>query len=94
MGVHEDTGRSEVLETITRYLVEEFAAYPAAMAEGTVILEIEDADSVKQLRLTNRLEQRWGVVLMDEESTIAVTVGDLADQIVAALNHKTTVAEH
>lgn len=86
----EDTRRREVLETITRHLVEEFAAVPAAVAENTVILEIEDADSVKQLRLTNRLEQEWGVVLMDEESTIAVTVGDLADQIVAALDHRAT----
>jgi hypothetical protein len=91
------TGQQEaeytvVAASVKRHIAEEFATSATGLDGHTVILEIEDADSVKQLRLTNRLEQEWGVLLMDEDSPIAVTVADLAGQIMTALNRR-AVAE-
>ncbi|MGW5868982.1 acyl carrier protein [Streptomyces sp. NPDC055239] len=83
-----ETSRTEVFDSVRHQLADEFSTSASAITYETVILEIEGADSVKQMRLANAMEQRWDVVLMAEETPIARSVADLVAQILASLSGK------
>ncbi|WP_280380061.1 acyl carrier protein [Nocardia wallacei] len=72
----------EVVECLTRWCGEVFAASVHELDDNTVIMDIEGADSVRMLRLLGLVEQHFDVQLMTDELPMARTVGQLAEQVV------------
>ncbi|MFJ1455221.1 acyl carrier protein [Nocardia sp. N2S4-5] len=72
----------DVVDRLTQWCSEVFAASVHDLDDNTVMMDIEGADSVRMLRLLSLVEQHFDVQLMTDELPMARTVGQLAEQVV------------
>jgi acyl carrier protein len=66
----------EVLTLVREHLAEELEVDPGRIAETTRFREDLDADSLDLYELVMELEDRYGVVVSEEQATHIHTVGD------------------
>jgi acyl carrier protein len=81
----ENTGISDITETV-RAIVAEVLAVPAAeLALDTDLRGVEGADSIKVLRMIARIEREFDVELEDEDVFGVSTIAEVADVVRKAL---------
>ena len=68
--------RDEVLALVRRHLAEELEVDAGRIDEGTRFKEDLDADSLDLYELVMELEDRYGVVVSEQEAERIKTVGD------------------
>jgi acyl carrier protein len=68
--------RDDVLTLVREHLAEELEVDAARIAEGTRFREDLDADSLDLYELVMELEDRYGVVITEQQATHIDTVGD------------------
>jgi acyl carrier protein len=66
----------DVLTLVREHLAEELEVDAGRIAEGTRFREDLDADSLDLYELVMELEDRYGVVVSEEQATHIHTVGD------------------
>jgi len=66
----------DVLTLVREHLAEELEVEVGRIAEGTRFREDLDADSLDLYELVMELEDRYGVVVSEEQATHIHTVGD------------------
>lgn len=71
--------RDEVLDLVRSHLAEELEVEAAAIAEETRFREDLDADSLDLYELVMELEDRYGIVVSEEQAAGIKTVGDAVD---------------
>jgi acyl carrier protein len=74
--------RDEVLTLVREHLAEELEVDAAGIEEGTRFKEDLDADSLDLYELVMELEDRYGVVISEEQAARIATVGDAVDFVV------------
>ena len=77
--------RDTVLEMIRAHLADELELDPARVQESTHFKEDLEADSLDLYTLVQELEDRYGVVMSDEQAARIVTVGQAVDFVLAHL---------
>jgi acyl carrier protein len=75
--------RDTVLEMIRAHLAEELELDPARVQESTHFKEDLEAESLDLYTLVQELEDRYGVVMSDEQAARIVTVGQAVDFVLA-----------
>jgi acyl carrier protein len=75
--------REEVLTLVREHLAEELEVDISRIEEGTRFKEDLDADSLDLYELVMELEDRYGVVVSEEQATHIHTVGDAVGFVVA-----------
>jgi acyl carrier protein len=75
--------RDTVLEMIRAHLADELELDPARVQESTHFKEDLEADSLDLYTLVQELEDRYGVVMSDEQAARIVTVGQAVDFVLA-----------
>ena len=68
--------QDDVLTLVREHLAEELEVEVGRIAEGTRFREDLDADSLDLYELVMELEDRYGVVVSEEQATHIHTVGD------------------
>jgi acyl carrier protein len=68
--------RDEVLTLVREHLAEELEVDVGRISESTRFREDLDADSLDLYELVMELEDRYGVVVSEEQATRIQTVGD------------------
>jgi acyl carrier protein len=66
----------DVLTLVREHLAEELEVDAGRIAEGTRFREDLDADSLDLYELVMELEDRYGVIVSEEQATHIHTVGD------------------
>jgi len=74
--------RDEVLTLVREHLAEELEVDAAGIGEGTRFKEDLDADSLDLYELVMELEDRYGVVISEQQATRISTVGDAVGFVV------------
>jgi len=77
--------RDTVLEMIRAHLADELELDPARVQESTHFKEDLEADSLDLYTLVQELEDRYGVVMSDEQAARIVTVGQAVDFVLEHL---------
>ena len=75
--------REDVLKMIQAHLADELELDPARVTESTHFKNDLDADSLDLYTLVQELEDRYGVVMTDEQAARIVTVGQAVDFVLA-----------
>ena len=75
--------REDILDLIRNHLADELEVEPARIVEGTRFKEDLEADSLDLYTLVQELEDRYGVVMTDEQAVQIVTVGQAVDFVLA-----------
>ena len=75
--------REDVLQMIQAHLADELELDPARVTESTHFKNDLDADSLDLYTLVQELEDRYGVVMTDEQAAQIVTVGQAVDFVLA-----------
>ena len=75
--------REDVLKMIQAHLADELELDPARVTESTHFKNDLDADSLDLYTLVQELEDRYGVVMTDEQAAQIVTVGQAVDFVLA-----------
>jgi acyl carrier protein len=68
--------RQEVMDLVREHLAEELEVDPGRIEETTRFKEDLEADSLDLYELVMELEDRYGIVVTEEEATRITTVGD------------------
>jgi acyl carrier protein len=74
--------RQEVLSLVREHLAEELEVEIGRIEEGTRFKEDLDADSLDLYELVMELEDRYGVVVSEEQAAHIHTVGDAVGFVV------------
>jgi len=74
--------RDEVLDLVRTHLAEELEVEIAKIGEGTRFKDDLDADSLDLYELVMELEDRYGVVISEQQATKIETVGDAVSFVV------------
>lgn len=75
--------RETILDMIRAHLADELELDPARVQESTHFKEDLEADSLDLYTLVQELEDRYGVVMSDEQAVRIVTVGQAVDFVLA-----------
>ena len=75
--------RETVLQMIRDHLADELELDPARVEESTHFKDDLEADSLDLYTLVQELEDRYGVVMSDEQAARIVTVGQAVDFVLA-----------
>lgn len=75
--------RETILDMIRAHLADELELDPARVQESTHFKEDLEADSLDLYTLVQELEDRYGVVMSDEQAARIVTVGQAVDFVLA-----------
>jgi acyl carrier protein len=81
----ENTGISDITETVRAIVAEVLAVSAAELALDTDLRGVEGADSIKVLRMIARIEREFDVELEDEDVFGVSTIAEVADVVRKAL---------
>lgn len=70
-----------MVEEIIEAISEQLKIDPSTLTEQTSILDDIGADSLDIVELLMTLEDRYGVIVPDDEASKLKTIGDIADYI-------------
>ena len=70
-----------MVEEIIEAISEQLKIDPSTLTEQTSILDDLGADSLDIVELLMTLEDRYGVIVPDDEASKLKTIGDIADYI-------------
>ncbi|NGN70309.1 hypothetical protein G5C51_41305 [Streptomyces sp. A7024] len=83
-----DVSRAQVLEEIRSIAARDWEVDAGAVQEDTVIADLANVDSVKQMRAAATMEQHYGITFLNEDTKPAATVGGFVDQVMGGLATK------
>ena len=81
----ENTGISDITETVRAIVAEVLAVSAAELALDTDLRGVEGADSIKVLRMIARIAREFDVELEDEDVFGVSTIAEVADVVRKAL---------
>lgn len=77
--------RQEVFENVCRILAKQLEIEPEDIQEGTRVVDDLGADSLDIVELTMTLEERYNIIITNDEAAQLPTIGKIVDFIVGHL---------
>lgn len=80
--------REQVFETVRRVLSKQLEIEPEDIREDTRVVEDLGADSLDIVELTMTLEERYNIIITNDQAAALPTIGKIVDFIAGYFNKK------